>query len=110
MSRWTSRLNSLRWNTGWVARCRVVSPMPAGSRCQQQAEAGWLARMPVPLKGRLDHGRMSCLFFLDTETDGENKALPTILTHGPWYLLLVVSRSESLSQVGSLGRELDNSR
>ena len=75
-----------------------------------KAEAGWLARMPVPLEGRLDRGRMSCLFSLGTEIDGEIKPyqrrLYMVLGTSSWWLAGV----ESLSRVGSLSRESDNSR
>ena len=99
VSRWTSRLKSLRWSTGWVARCRWVAD--AGD------EAGWIARLPIPQKGSV---RMSCLFFMGTEIDGEIKPyqrrLHMVLSTSSWRLPGV----ESLSRVGSLSRELDNSR
>ena len=64
------------------------------------AEAAWLARMPVPLKGRLDRGRMSCLFFLGMEIDGEIKPyqrrLHMVLGTSSWWLAGV----ESLSRGG----------
>ena len=56
-------------------------------------------------------GRMSCLFSLGTKIDGEIKALLSghlhmVLGTSSWWLAGV----ESLSRVGSLSRELDNSR
>ena len=78
-----------------VSRCWVVSPMPSG-----------YPNCPLPLDDRLDRGKMSYLFFVDTKTDGA-KWNPTKLTliYGPLVPPLCGQPKESLTQAVSMSQE-----
>ena len=64
---------------------RVGSPMPVGS---DKLKPG-----VVSPNARTTEGSDDLSIFLGHGDRWCNKALPTTLAHGPWYFLLVVSRS-----------------